>query len=66
MNEKEREVVTSLMTKGFDDCAAEANTSVTGEFNNNVKIKKIINLIFLPYFFINFNNRLIKRWANCL
>jgi selenide,water dikinase len=30
MNEKEREVVTSLMIQGFDDCAKEAGTTVTG------------------------------------
>lgn len=30
MNEKEREVVTGLMIQGFDDCAKEAGTQVTG------------------------------------
>lgn len=30
MNEKEREVVTSLMIKGFNDACKEANTKVTG------------------------------------
>lgn len=30
MNEKEREVTTSLMIEGFNDCANEAGTSVTG------------------------------------
>lgn len=30
MNEKQREVVYSLMIDGFDDAAKEANTFVTG------------------------------------
>jgi len=30
MNEVEQEIVTSQMIKGFDDCAKEAGTSVTG------------------------------------
>lgn len=30
MNEKQREVVTGLMIEGFDDCAKEAGTFVTG------------------------------------
>jgi selenide,water dikinase len=30
MTEKEREVTTSLMIEGFNDCATEARTTVTG------------------------------------
>lgn len=30
MKESEREVITGLMMQGFEDCAKEANTSVTG------------------------------------
>jgi selenide,water dikinase len=30
MNEKEREVTTSLMIEGFNDCVNEAQSSVTG------------------------------------
>lgn len=30
MSEKEREVTTSLMIEGFNDCATDAGTMVTG------------------------------------
>lgn len=30
MNEREREISTSLMIEGFNDCAFEAGTTVTG------------------------------------
>ena len=30
MTEKEKEISTSLMLEGFNDCAAEASTAVTG------------------------------------
>lgn len=30
MNENERQIVTQLMIKGFNDCATEAETMVTG------------------------------------
>lgn len=30
MTEKEREVTTSLMIEGFNDCATDAGTTVTG------------------------------------
>jgi hypothetical protein len=30
MNDNEKQVITHLMIKGFDDCAKEANTNITG------------------------------------